>query len=200
MKSDYMKSDYMKSNYMKFLCFVISVAWFVYGFNLLYSLVSNNRVERFENKTDVVDLPLTTAYTCDNFCGPTSRCSMTGHQCLSDLDCPGCKPVSATQTDQAEQMVDVPGNNDAGKMTAGLTPAYSSLTTDSGTQATVINPNVKPAQANFGVNTWRSSFDISRNEFDKKFKPSTFKNAPNYTKQYSLTGAFVEEGPLASNS
>ena len=38
-----------------------------------------------------VDLPLTTNYSCQNFCGPPSRCSITGEKCMSDKDCIGCK-------------------------------------------------------------------------------------------------------------
>lgn len=41
-----------------------------------------------------VNLPLTTTYSCTNFCGPTARCSITGQQCSADIDCPGCQPYS----------------------------------------------------------------------------------------------------------
>ena len=43
-----------------------------------------------------VDLPLTTKYSCKNFCGPNARCSITGQQCMADIDCPGCQPYSSS--------------------------------------------------------------------------------------------------------
>ena len=32
-----------------------------------------------------VNLPLTTTYSCTNFCGPTARCSITGQQCSAAI-------------------------------------------------------------------------------------------------------------------
>jgi hypothetical protein len=43
-----------------------------------------------------VNLPLTDTYSCQNFCGPTARCSVTGQQCSADIDCPGCNPYKQT--------------------------------------------------------------------------------------------------------
>ena len=39
-----------------------------------------------------VNLPINTTYSCENVCGPLSRCSKTGEQCTSDVDCYGCQP------------------------------------------------------------------------------------------------------------
>ena len=108
--------------------------------------------EKMDGSTShTVDLPLTTTYSCKNFCGPTSRCSITGQQCLADIDCPGCQPYSPS----------VPGDNDAGKLTLGATPQYSSLTSGYGTQELEITTNMysKPAQPNFGVDTWSDEFN-----------------------------------------
>lgn len=149
--------------------------------------------------THNVDLPLTTTYTCKNFCGPTSRCSITGQQCFTDIDCPGCQPYVPPLP--PSNIACVKGNNDAGKLTAGMTPTYSRLTTDIGTQSKIINfnKNLKPAQANFGLNTWLGKFNQENEMFNERYKPPQQKFMPNYMPKYSLSGIFVDEGPIPSN-
>lgn len=146
-----------------------------------------------------VNLPLTTTYSCKNFCGPNARCSITGQQCFTDIDCPGCQPYSPPLPKNSD--INVPGNDDAGKLTWGVTPQYSSLTSGYGTKERIITPNVfsKPSQPNFGVNTWSSSFNKGQQLFDKRYKP-TNNSMPNYSSQYSLTGEFISDGPYAANA
>lgn len=146
-----------------------------------------------------VDLPLTTKYSCKNFCGPTARCSITGQQCTADIDCPGCQPY-VPPLPKSNQCV--PGNDDAGKLTAGVTPQYSPLTSGYGTRERVVTNNVysKPVQPSFGVNTWFPQFKQENELFDKRYKPNQLENMPNYEGRYSLTGQFIEDGPFASNS
>jgi hypothetical protein len=146
-----------------------------------------------------VNMPLTTKYSCNNFCGPPSRCSITGDQCTSDVDCPGCLPYEPKKTKDA---VNIPGDNDAGKLTFNITPTYSSLTTDIGTQAKLVTNDkfAKPAMPDFGVDTWKSSFDKDTKEFNNVYKPNKLENMPNYKIRYSLSGEFIDEGPLPSNA
>ena len=146
-----------------------------------------------------VNLPLTTTYSCQNFCGPTARCSITGQQCFADIDCPGCQPNTPPLK---RSNATVPGDNDAGKLTLGVTPQYSSLTSGYGTQETRITSNMysKPAMANFGVDTWSDSFNEGKTLFDKRYKPSANVKMLNYPERYTLTGQFIEDGPFASNS
>jgi hypothetical protein len=154
---------------------------------------NGNTKEKMDGSTShTVDLPLTTTYSCKNFCGPTSRCSITGQQCLADIDCPGCQPYSPP----------VPGDNDAGKLTMGTTPQYSSLTSGYGTQELEITSNMysKPAQPNFGVDTWSDEFNEDKKLFDQRYKPPQLQYMPDYPKRYSLTGEFIEDGPYASNA
>lgn len=95
------------------------------------------------------------------------------------------------------------GENSAGKLTASVTPQYSSLTSDYGTQAKIISKNIfsKPIQIKSGINTWEKSFDYEKKLFDNKYKPQdTLLYMPNYKKRYSLTGTFTDEGPLAANA
>ena len=145
-----------------------------------------------------VDLPLTTQYSCKNFCGPTARCSITGQQCTADIDCPGCQPYSPPLPKTAN----IPGDNDAGKLTIGMTPQYSSLTSGYGTRERIVTNNLyaKPAEADFGVNTWVDQYEQEKGLFDTRYKPNQLPYMPDYPKRYSLTGQFIEDGPFASNA
>ena len=53
---------------------------------------------------------------------------------------------------------------------------------------------------NFGVNTWSTSFNEGSKEFDKVYEPSGLQFMPDYSKRYSLSGQFIEDGPLPSNA
>jgi hypothetical protein len=166
-----------------------------------YLSLKNYIVECFESSktSHSVDLPLTNTYSCNNFCGPNARCAITGQQCFTDIDCPGCQPSSPFKKETQE--INVPGNNDAGKLTVGVTPQYSSLTSGYGTQKAVVNDKLygKPLQPTFGVNTWRKSFDVAQNLFNARYKPNQLKYMPNYPPMYSITGEFLGDGPLPSN-
>ena len=148
-----------------------------------------------------VDLPLTTTTSCKNFCGPPARCAITGQQCFADIDCPGCQKLIPNLNNK-NNTDNVPGENDAGKLTWGVTPQFSKLTTDIGTQAKLFTNNKfsKPDMANFGINTWMTSFKAGTDAFDKRFKPTNLQFMPEYPERYSLSGQFIEEGPLASNA
>jgi hypothetical protein len=193
--------------------FSILLLWSIFVY--VNYLTSNNYIsETFDvniiidrglpDTNHTVNLPLTTAYSCKNFCGPTSRCSVTGQQCMADIDCPGCNPYTPTLSTNPISKEFIRGNNDAGILTNGVTPKYSSLTTDIGTQAKLYVSNKdklnKPAMANFGVNTWITGFNESMYEFDKRYRPYGLKFTPDYKKRYTMTGEFMDDGPLASNA
>lgn len=145
-----------------------------------------------------VDLPLTTKHSCTNFCSPTARCATTGHQCLADVDCPGCQPSTSSTPKLTDN---VPGNNDAGKLTVGVTPTFSPLTSGYGTRERIITDDLygAPAQANFGVDTWGEAFNETQTLFNRRYKTKQLQFMPNYPLQYSATGNFVSDGPLPSN-
>lgn len=158
-------------------------------------------IECFTSQTShTVNLPLNTTYSCKNFCGPNSRCAISGQQCFTDIDCPGCQPQ--TQSQPHHKINDfVPGNNDAGKLTSGVTPTYSSLTSGYGTRERIVTKDLyaKPSQANFGSDTWGNSFNEGQELFNKRYKPNQLENMPNYPPRYSITGEFIGDGPLPSN-
>jgi hypothetical protein len=187
-------------NYI-FLIFLIFLIFYllIKKLYLFENFDTNSQAIRDTGSPDTshnVDVPLSTTSSCKNMCGPPNRCSITGQQCFSDIDCPGCQPtISNIQT----TVVDVSGNNEAGKLGAKLT--YSTLTTDIGTQARIYTPNkfAKPAAPNIGTNTWSDKFNKDRKMFDDRYKPSGLKNMPSYSDRYSISGEFVDEGPIASN-
>jgi len=167
--------------------------------NILEGFVQPNVDTGSPLTSHTVNLPLNTTYSCKNFCGPTARCSITGQQCSTDIDCPGCQPYVPPLKKNPES---IPGENDAGKLTWGVTPQFSTLTTDIGTQAKLITNSkfAKPPSPNFGVDIWTSAFNEETKLFDERYKPNRLQFMPDYPKRYSLSGNFMEDGPLASNS
>ena len=186
------------------ILFIIIFIWIHYLFYQEYIIecFTNNIIQEQQNgsTSHTVNLPLTTTYSCNNFCGPTSRCAITGQQCFTDIDCPGCQPYSPPLKKETTNCV--PGDNDAGKLTIGVTPQYSTLTSGYGTREKIIIKDVyaKPYEPNFGINTWISEYNEEKNLFDDRYQPSGLQFMPNYPKRYSLSGQFMEDGPFASNS
>ena len=195
---------------------LISFLLLICIFKWINYLVTNNYVklsrEGFDTNTQIardtgspdtnhnVEMPLTTTTSCKNMCGPPNRCSITGQQCMSDIDCPGCEPQVPPLSPSTGE--NIKANDDAGKLNAGVTPNYSPLTTGFGTQARIITEDKfeKPAMPDFGIDKWSNKFIKGRKLFDVRYKPSGLKNMPSYSERYSLTGEFIDEGPLPSNS
>jgi hypothetical protein len=204
----------IKNQYSIILIALISFLLLISIFKWIDYLVTNNYVklsrEGFDTNTSDtgspdtshnVDMPLTTTTSCKNMCGPPNRCSITGQQCMSDIDCPGCEP-QVPPLSSSNEGSNIIGDDDAGKLTAGVTPNYSPLTTGFGTQSRIVTSDKfsKPSMPNFGVNTWSSKFIKGRKLFDDRYKPAGLKNMPSYSDRYSLTGEFIDDGPLPSNA
>jgi len=190
--------------FLAFLCiflFIVIFYWihFLTINQYIVECFTPGPIQEDTNTSNSVDLPLTTKYSCKNFCGPNSRCSITGQQCMADIDCPGCQPYSPPLPKSGQP---IPGDNDAGKLTFGVTPQYSPLTSGYGTHERVITNNMfaKPIVSDIGGNMWFSQYESDQDLFDKRYKPGQLENMPNYPKRYSLTGQFIEDGPFASNS
>jgi len=154
-----------------------------------------------------VDLPINTAYGCNNKCGPAAKCSITGEQCIADIDCYGCRPNIRKEEKYDDRYVDISPYNDAGILTYNQTPQFSSLTTDIGTQASIYNsedPYVP--QPYLGVNTWRNAFDDGMKIYEKKMTyqysaaPGFMTDLPKYPVTESATGLFKDYGPTSANA
>lgn len=157
-----------------------------------------------------INMPLTSTISCSNMC-INARCSKTGQQCLSDIDCPGCQEIKLKKlynTNSNIQSKNISGklsnvqsNNSAGKLTTAISPNYSTLTTDIGTFSKVYNSHAKyTPKANFGENIWINTYNTENELFNKRYKPSGLHFMPKYPKKYSITGTFLDDGPLASNA
>lgn len=186
-----------------FLPLFALILLFLIFYMIDYLVKQNYIVECFSNllnssTSNTVNLPLNTSYSCKNFCGPTSRCAITGQQCFADIDCPGCQPYSPPLPKTKDC---IPGNNDAGKLTSGVTPTYSPLTSGYGTREKIITKDMyaRPPQANFGYDTWGQSFNEDQILYNKRYKPNQLQYMPNYPPMYSITGEFIGDGPLPSN-
>jgi len=201
--------DFIQKKYPHLVVGVACLILFIILFKWIDFLAINNYIVEcftsFQNESSktshTVNLPLTTTYSCKNFCGPTARCAITGQQCFTDIDCPGCQPYSPPLP-KSSSSDSVPGNDGAGKLTWNMTPQYSPLTSGYGTHEKIITKdmNSKPPSANFGVDIWLPEFKEEQKLFNKRYQPSGLKYMPDYPERYSLTGEFIEDGPLASNA
>ena len=190
-----------------FVLIGISLLLIVVIFYWIDYLVKNNYIkECFQSNQTMmgpeyshsVDLPLTTTYSCKNFCGPPARCSITGQQCTSDIDCPGCQPyVPPLPPSLIKKVI---GNNEAGKLTVGVTPRYSPLTSGYGTRKTVINKNAQPVSPNFGYNTWKDSYLYDENLFKDTYGVPKLQYLPDYSPRQTITGIYITDGPYPSNA
>ena len=180
--------------FISFILLTVIIKW------TNYLVINDYITESFDNSGHTVNLPLTTTYSCKNFCAPTARCAISGQQCFTDIDCPGCQPYSPPLKKNTGE--NISGENDAGKLSFGITPQYSSLTAGYGTKETIITDNVhsRPPIANFGVDVWSASSNEVLKLFNKRYKPPHIKYMPIYSERYSVTGEFKEEGPYASNA
>ena len=207
MKS-HQKSYIMIWAFLAVILFFWVFNWIQKNGNYVFQKVPNNK-ESFvgyeyldtgtPNATHTVDLPINNTLDCSNMCGPLARCYKTGEQCSSDIDCPGCNPYSPDEEYKIPYNKEYRGQNDAGKLSY-LAPQYSELTTDIGTQAKLIaDKNRSPPDYFKGVNTWRQTFDEGQRLFDKRFYSGSYPMAPTYPQRQTLSGEFIDDGPLAAN-
>ena len=147
-------------------------------------------------KTHTVDLPLNTSYHCQNFCGPGARCAMTGQQCFTDIDCPGCRPLKAV----------VMPDNDSGKSVPGMAPGYSSLTGNvfDTFKRLDTDSDAPPAKMQYDgtldVYSPGSAAAVSQSLFKRRFTPpDDLEYMPKYPTRRSFTNDFVINGPLPAN-
>jgi len=206
---------YISKNTLNIILLIISILLFIGIIKWSNYLIKNKFIlkEGFDPYTQTlldtgtpqtnhtVNLPINTTFSCQNMCGPLARCSKTGEQCTSDVDCYGCQPKVYVTNYETE---DIGGQNDAGKLTNGENPTYSTLTTDIGTQAKLYDKgeNLNPPSYFKGVNEWKNSFDAGMELYNKKYNPNIaiLPFLPKYPARKTLSGEFPDDGPLASNA
>lgn len=192
----------------KWLLICISILLFLLIWYWIYYLTSWGYITRcMEGVTSMdasyshtIDLPLTTTTSCQNFCGPNARCSISGTQCFSDIDCYGCQQKQPTYTRENKE---IPGNNDAGKLSFSQTPQYSYLTTNSLVRnSTELRKwDEPPPYPEWGDIGYQPNMREAQKLFERRYKPITGEliNLPEYETRRTLTGEFITDGPLPSN-
>jgi len=176
------------------------ILWVSIGIYIIWVGLDLKEGYRNTNTSYSVDLPINTTTSCSNFCGPQAICSITGEQCSSDPDCYGCAPPV---TPPSSLTTEVSGYNDAGKLSDAMTPVFSVLTTDIGTHAFKMKgPNTPPPNYSKGVNTWRRTFDEGQRLYETRYNPQfqIINSLPKYPSRPTLTGEFVDTGPLPANA
>jgi hypothetical protein len=180
--------------------FLVLVFLFVLVF-LIHRKERKTKEEGFSGSSSshTVNLPINTRESCKNTCGPPNRCSITGEQCTSDVDCYGCQGMSSPDL-QGSSGEDVPGYYDAGNNKKN---PYSVLTMDATKDAGSLTSTTQAPPVYFqGVNTWRQAFDAGNALYNQKYNPSLAFQPflPQYTARPTLSGEFVDDGPPAANS
>jgi len=205
------------------------INWFRYLTNNYFILKGTNNIGQVEGfqpntyesiaydnpntplTTHTVDLSINTNFSCSNFCGPKNTCSKNPEvQCSTDVDCWkfGCQSLLKPPTKKEVEDIEFGAepDNDAGILTFNQTPQYSSLTTDIGTKATVINTDEALPRVYEGIPVWQNMYDKQARMLDDKLayqysaEPEEYRTAPFYPVATTITGAFYDIGPTPSNS
>ena len=168
---------------------LISILLLVGIFQWMHYLITHDyiRTEHFTNP-GFVNLPINTTQECKNVCGPMAKCSLTSEQCMTDSDCQGC---TSTTTSNLATSSHIPGYDDSGKL-----GDYSILTSDITRNSAVIQ-HKKPLLPFQGINVWKSKFNQGMNLFRNRYVLSSQNN---YKPQFTMSGEFVEVGPLPANA
>lgn len=207
--------------------FYVIICLFLYWIitrNLSYLIVKRNcnckNKETFDNMkyydkensplySHNVDLPLTTTFSCKNFCGPQSQCAITREQCTSDIDCIGCNPGLKHKTNC--ELKNVKPFEHSGKLSQSKGLNYSSLTIGSKNEvnefAEVYPGSLKEKlkRPYDGWNNWIPSFNKGLELYNKKmqlnYEPTyeEQKIEMNYPTTISATGLFYETTPPGAN-
>jgi hypothetical protein len=200
---------------LAFLCILLIwliINWFQYLQKNYFIFQGTNIVEGFNPniyvpddkdsmpKTDTVNLPINTNYTCSNFCGPKATCSKSGQQCSTDVDCynVGCKSLlNVSKT----------GENLPTKNNAGPEPLDDALifSANVSSNADIIDENATIKRGYTGVPVWEDEYNamvkINNDHLAYEYaaNPDKYKYTPHYKTTETATGLFYDIGPTALN-
>lgn len=220
MKANEIQKYFIKIVFLTLLAFLLTTAikYIYYGFSYkegLKQIYNPNELLEYNPDSQLtvqnVDV-VNNFYTCKNFCGPKAQCAITREQCVADIDCDGCTPPNLIQKNKNKTIesftqlstCDMPQNDvAAGKLTFSQTPQYSTLTTDIGAFARVINNDNKVPRMYEGIDKWTKSFNYGlKLAYSKLPKLSASEELikPVYPLSVTATGMFYDLGPPPSNS
>lgn len=200
---------------LAFLCILfiwLIINWFQYLQKNYFIFTGTNKVEGFEAniykpdykdsipKTDTVNLPINTNYTCSNFCGPKATCSKSGQQCSTDVDCynVGCRSLlNVSKT----------GENLPTKNNTGPEPLDDALifSTNVSSNADIIDENATITRGYTGIPVWEDEYNAMVNinndqlAYEYAANPDKYKYTPHYKTTVTATGLFYDIGPTAFN-
>jgi hypothetical protein len=176
----------------------------------------NNNDNNTNNYSHNVNIPLNDNQGCQNACY-NSKCSKTGKQCSTDVDCyqDGCHSLlkQVHDTFVAEQSKPltpqsyVPADSlETGRLIYNQNPQHSSLTYDISTSATIINKNAKVPRPYDGYKVWEPTFNLQTKLYEDKLAynyfadPEQYITMPEYKKTLTTTGLFYDIGPTPANA
>lgn len=73
-------------------------------------IVVNNSYNVNYTHSNNIDMSAFSKYTCGNWCGPKSQCLFSHEQCFSDVDCKGCKDLTALNNYYDDSSSDLGGS------------------------------------------------------------------------------------------
>lgn len=210
---------------------ILLVCFIVIGLFCLFYFLKNNRTENFSDlglfgTNHTVNLPLNTTYECENKCMPPARCSITGEQCQTDIDCCGCNPFTKQIGEIEEEEGGEEGKIEEGEegegeeriqLVEGFTPfelssAYGSSSTSNIVEDDTMIPAKElysiPPKYFLGIDTWTPIYYQGAKLFNDKHDPNIQrarypeykpKDQLKYPTRATLSGLFIDNGPLTIN-
>lgn len=163
-----------------------------------------------------VNLPLTDPKSCQNACY-NAKCSKTGEQCSTDVDCYqyGCESLLKTVYDKLLLEESLPkdkqnyvpiGVEETGRLIYNQNPQHSALTYDIGTTATIIDKDAQVPRPYRGVKIWEPVYNAKAKLLDDELayqyaaEPEQYRSTPVYKPTLTATGLFYDIGPTAANA
>ena len=177
---------------------------------------SNINTKLINDYSHTVNLPLNDSQGCQNACY-NAKCSKTGKQCSTDVDCyeDGCQSLLKKVQDQIinEQMAPLPPQTyvpvdtlATGRLIYNQNPQHSSLTYDIGTSANIIDENAQVPRPYRGYKVWEPVYNAGAQLIDEELAyqysaaPEQYRSTPEYKKTLTATGMFYDIGPTPANA
>ena len=215
----------------KYKYIILSIIVIIFFFGLLFGFSSKEGFEpnKYDPNTNTnpntqlvnqyshsVNLPLTDSNTCKNACY-NAKCSKTGEQCSTDVDCYqyGCESLLKTVHDKLLLEQDSPkdpqnyvpiGVEETGRLIYNQNPQHSALTYDIGTTATIIDKDAQVPRPYRGVKIWEPVYNAKARLIDDELayqyaaEPEQYRSTPVYKPTLTATGLFYDIGPTAANA